>query len=68
MKCPICGRKIKNPKSLELGYGPVCYRRMFGEANAVKGTQPSESYELDKFLNYEVPGQISFDDYLKNDT
>lgn len=63
MKCSVCGRKLRNPKSQEVGYGPVCYRRLFGtslRANDKDG-QPS----VDVMEHYEVPGQISMDDYLQ---
>lgn len=26
--CKRCGRQLKNPESIELGYGPVCYKKM----------------------------------------
>lgn len=63
MKCSVCGRKLRSPKSQEVGYGPVCYRRLFGtslRANGKDGQSP-----VDVMANYEVPGQISMDDYLQ---
>lgn len=27
-KCLRCGRKLKDPKSIELGYGPTCYSKI----------------------------------------
>lgn len=33
MKCGKCGRELKNPRSRQLGYGPVCYRAMTGGGN-----------------------------------
>jgi hypothetical protein len=26
--CKVCGRKLKNPKAVELGVGPVCFKRL----------------------------------------
>jgi len=28
-KCKECGRKLTNPRSVAVGYGPVCYRKLF---------------------------------------
>lgn len=63
MKCSVCGRKLRNPKSQKVGYGPVCYRRLFGASlcNDDKDAQSS----VDVMTNYEVPGQISLDDFLQ---
>lgn len=30
MQCNRCGRRIKSPESMEAGYGPNCYRKLFG--------------------------------------
>lgn len=62
MKCSICGRKLRDPKSRELGYGPVCYKRKFG-------TYPPAGHRKDEKAgeegpDYNVPGQISLDDFL----
>ena len=27
MKCKRCGRELKNKKSIEIGYGEVCYKK-----------------------------------------
>ncbi len=31
MQCNRCGRRIKSPESMEAGYGPNCYRKLFGK-------------------------------------
>jgi hypothetical protein len=63
MKCSICGRKLSNPRSRELGYAPVCYKRKFGTISHVskKGGHSS----TDEVSNYNLPGQISIDEYLQ---
>lgn len=58
MKCSICGRKLRNPKSRELGYGPVCYKRKFGIA-------PHASRRDAEEADHNLPGQISMEDYLQ---
>lgn len=63
MKCSVCGRKLRNPKSQEVGYGPVCYRRLFG--TSLRANDKDDKSSVDVMANYEVPGQISMDDYLQ---
>ena len=31
--CRRCGRKLKNPKSIELGFGNTCYKKFNAESN-----------------------------------
>jgi len=31
VQCNRCGRRIKSPESMEAGYGPSCYRKLFGK-------------------------------------
>ncbi len=66
MICSICGRKLSNPKSIELGYGPVCYGRVSGsskikkESKRVKtGVHPQEDLPC-----FDIPGQMKLEDYL----
>ena len=35
-----CGRPLTDPKSRELGYGPVCYRKVFGRPAPLRGGAP----------------------------
>lgn len=63
MNCSICGRKLRNPRSRKLGYGPICYRRKFG-------TRPHIRYKAADVPtwekpDYHVPGQISIEEYLQ---
>lgn len=30
--CTHCGRRLKSPESMEAGYGPSCYRKLFGKS------------------------------------
>lgn len=64
MRCSICGRVLKTQKSRALGYGPVCYSRVFGSSKAVKNINSNSA--VDEFVDYEVPGQMSIDDYLQS--
>lgn len=62
MECLVCGRELRDPQSRGRGYGPVCYRRIFGAAKPGRGKRPSANWMQD----YEVPGQISIDEYLQS--
>lgn len=31
--CRRCGRKLKNPESIELGFGSTCYKKFMAESN-----------------------------------
>lgn len=33
--CGRCGRKLKTEKSKEIGYGPVCHKKVLAAANEV---------------------------------
>lgn len=63
MKCSICGRKLRNLQSRELGYGPVCYKRKFGPIPYAD--KKSHHSSLDEVSDYNLPGQISIDEYLQ---
>lgn len=63
MKCKICGRALKNVKSREAGYGPVCYRKKFGANIPIKRRESTLS--AGKVSYCEVPGQMQVYDYLR---
>lgn len=65
MTCAICGRKLKDPMSMERGYGPVCYERAFGHpAPAKERIRRKKSQSTDDIPYYDIPGQMTLDDYL----
>lgn len=64
MTCSLCGRKLKNEKSQEIGYGPVCYRRMFG--SSLKRQRIRDRGGGEDIPYYDIPGQINIEDYLKS--
>jgi hypothetical protein len=41
MQCNRCGRRLKSPESVEAGYGPYCYRKLFGTAIPHQPKTPS---------------------------
>ena len=59
MNCKSCGRKLTSDESLEHGYGPVCYARIYGK-------QPKKKRKITDFWkDYNVPGQITIDEWLR---
>lgn len=57
MKCRKCGRKLRDVKSIERGYGPVCWGRESGASGKNKGNQEANQEEC------QIPGQMSFANY-----
>lgn len=62
MNCSACGRVLKNARSQEIGYGPVCYRRLFGSSKQFHKAKEGGG----EISNYGIPGQISLEEYLQN--
>lgn len=62
-KCLLCGRNITDQKSVETGYGPVCYRKKFG-ITAAAGRKQAVRISSD-IPCYDIPGQITIEEYLK---
>ncbi|MDE7313571.1 MAG: hypothetical protein K2N87_18440 [Eubacterium sp.] len=64
MICSICGRKLSNPKSIELGYGPVCYGKVSGGPKIKKKAKAAISRPQAECPCYDIPGQMNLEDYL----
>ncbi len=64
MKCGVCGRTLRNPDSKKMGYGPVCYKRTFGSSPR-QGRRDQKEPPPESAGFYEIPGQISMEDYLR---
>lgn len=64
MKCSVCGRMLRNSQSMELGYGPVCYKRKFGFPIRVRQSDKISS-SVGKIPDYNTPGQITIEEYLR---
>ena len=54
--------KLKSSKSKEVGYGPICYKKLFG--SKVKIRNKSVSKSTYKFNLNDMPGQMSIDDFI----
>lgn len=66
MICLNCGRVLKTAKSRELGYGPVCYKKMFGSSKQIGSN--THSISADGIPDYDIPGQMSLEDFLRPET
>ncbi|WP_251205865.1 DUF6011 domain-containing protein [Acetatifactor aquisgranensis] len=63
MRCSICGRRLKDARSRELGYGPVCYKRKFG--TNMHASRKAVEAPVEEKDDQDLPGQMSMDDYLQ---
>ncbi len=63
MKCLSCGREIRNQDSIRIGYGPVCYERLFGKRDGQKG-QPKQKDGSENRQEKDIPGQMTLTDFF----
>ena len=63
MICLNCGRKLKSVASREAGYGPVCYRRMFG--TSLRSSRSDSISNTTEIPHYNLPGQMTMEEYLQ---
>ena len=61
-----CGRKLMSAQSKEAGYGPVCYKRVFGISLRIRDGDTKTDYTSDSAPCYEIPGQMSIEDFLES--
>lgn len=66
MICLICGRKLSSPKSIELGYGPVCYEKVSGSSKAARKSKTEKFHQEAESTCYDIPGQMELKDYLSD--
>lgn len=64
MLCSICGRKLTSPKSRELGCGPVCYKKIYGNTK-VLSRRKKESPQAAGVEQYDIPGQMTIAEFLE---
>lgn len=65
MVCGNCGRKLKDPVSIKIGYGPVCRAELgikVGEKLKIKSAK-SSSESTNPKNEYDIPGQTSIFDH-----
>lgn len=66
MICLNCGRKLKSEVSRAAGYGPVCYKKCFG--TSLRSSSNTYSTSADELPNYDIPGQMFLEDFLRSET
>ena len=56
MTCLGCGRTLKSEKSIQIGYGPVCYRKMFLGKRRLPWMEIGEItlWQMIKIIRYQV--------------
>lgn len=59
----ICGRTLKGAKSIERGYGPVCYQKI--KPKKVKKTVSFENHSILDDMDYNLPGQMELGDFIE---
>ena len=60
MYCAKCGRTLKGQSSIDRGYGPVCYRKMFPEQFTGK---TNKGIAIEREI-YDIPGQMDISDFI----
>ena len=63
MTCLNCGRKLKSAASMKAGYGPVCYRKMFG--SSLRSSRKNRVSEEADTPCYNIPGQMTIEEFLQ---
>ncbi len=63
MICLKCGRKLKSVASREAGYGPVCYRKMFG--SSLRSSHKKGVSKITNTPHYNLPGQMTIEEFLQ---
>lgn len=64
MQCGRCGRKLKDPESISIGYGPIC-RDVMGirdKKKIRKASNPKNHASSEQETEIDIPGQMSFMD------
>lgn len=65
--CMQCGRKLKSDISKQSGYGPVCYRKVFGGSAKIRDGDRKPGCSDGEIPYYEIPGQMVLEDFLNSE-
>lgn len=65
--CMECGRKLRSQQSKATGYGPVCYKRVFGTSMRIRDGDQKTGTTPNDFPYYEIPGQMSIEDFIETE-
>lgn len=65
MICGICGRALKGDKSIERGYGPICYQKIKPRVVRKFRTAQKDNYGcVFDDEDYAVPGQMEMSEFI----
>lgn len=64
MICGRCGRRLKDPESIKIGYGPVCRAELGIETERKSDRKSNRSFPqfTDAEKEFDIPGQMSIFD------
>lgn len=66
MVCSVCGKKLTDPASIEVGCGPACYQKLHGrslkKSNISKNKVEAQNKQS---ACYNIPGQMDLEGYLQ---
>ena len=64
MICGICGRNLKGAKSIERGYGPICYQKIKPKTVKSRTVAARQSSCVFDDEDYSVPGQMELSEFI----
>ena len=70
VRCLACHRRLRNEETRRIGYGPVCYFKMFGKSTsngkqrAASGKRPDRLQRLSTWVS---DGQLSIFDVIRQE-
>lgn len=66
MTCAMCGRRLRSETSRQLGYGPVCYKKMFGTSARIRADNGRNTVSSEE-EEYIIPGQMTLEDFIDSE-
>lgn len=59
MVCGLCGRQLKDSKSIQRGYGPTCYQK--ANPSSMKATACKNYGSVEEYI---IPGQMGISEFI----
>lgn len=65
--CGKCGRTLKDPESIQRGFGPVCYRKVMPPTPKKEKIvrKSNDNYNIMEDPDYQIPGQMELSDFIE---
>lgn len=66
-RCGKCGRTLKDPESIQRGFGPVCYRKVMPPVPRKEkiAQKKDDKYNALEELDFQIPGQMELSDFIE---